>query len=92
MRSNGNVVRQASFSIAAREENLVAARNKHSDPRASAVDQVGEDLVTNPEAQSIPEELLMDPEDPAGDQIVRYSNRTKPQMQILSTTRPEETY
>ncbi|MCB9876417.1 MAG: hypothetical protein H6835_02355 [Planctomycetes bacterium] len=37
--------------------------------------QVGEDLVTNPEARSVPEELLIGPRNPRGDRVLQRSNR-----------------
>ena len=46
--------------------------------------QVGEDLVTNPEAQSIPEEILMDWWDSTNYRMVTASNRTTEGGQILS--------
>ena len=38
--------------------------------------QVGEDLVTNPEGESIPEELLLSTRGPRDDRFIRSSNRT----------------
>ena len=46
--------------------------------------QVGEDLVTNPEEQSIPEEILMDWWDSTNYRMVTASNRTTAGGQILS--------
>ena len=46
--------------------------------------QVGEDLVTNPEEQSIPEEILMDWWDSTNYRLVTTSNRTTDGGQILS--------
>lgn len=37
--------------------------------------QVGEDLVTNPDEASVPEELLLAPRNPARDRVVQRSNR-----------------
>jgi len=45
--------------------------------------QVGEDMVTNPEDQSIAEELLVSPSEPKDDVLVRTSNRTKDGAHIL---------
>ena len=46
--------------------------------------QVGEDLVTNPEAQSIPEEILLDWWDTNDYRVVTMSNRTTDGGRILS--------
>ncbi len=46
--------------------------------------QVGEDLVTNPEAQSIPEEILLDWWDTNNYRVVRTSNRTTDGGRILT--------
>ena len=48
--------------------------------------QVGEDLVTNPEEQSIPEEILLDWWDSNNYRIVKTSNRTADGGQILTDT------
>ena len=48
--------------------------------------QVGEDLVTNPEAQSIPEEILMDWSDSNIYRVVTTSNRTTDGGRILTDT------
>ena len=46
--------------------------------------QVGEDLVTNPEEQSIPEEILLDWWDSNNYRIVKTSNRTADSGRILT--------
>ena len=46
--------------------------------------QVGEDLVTNPEEQSIPEEILMDWWDSSNYRVVKISNRTIDNKRILT--------
>lgn len=46
--------------------------------------QVGEDMVTNPRADSIAEELLLSPVNPAEDIFVRRSNRTKGGARVLA--------
>ena len=46
--------------------------------------QVGEDLVTNPEAQSIPEEILLDWRDSSLYRVVSNSNRTPDNDRILT--------
>ena len=45
--------------------------------------QVGEDLVTNPGMESIPEELLLSPRSSAGDRFVRGSNRVDSGQTVL---------
>ncbi|MCA8952263.1 MAG: hypothetical protein KDE27_22320 [Planctomycetes bacterium] len=52
--------------------------------------QVGEDLVTNPEGASLPEELVLDPRDARLDQVVRRSNRTEEGTAILTAAQAEQ--
>lgn len=47
--------------------------------------QVGEDLVTNPEEQSIPEEILLGWWSDDGHEVKQYSNRTKLEERVLQT-------
>ena len=57
-------------------EDIVYQTGGHGRPRNYYVNtQVGEDLVTNPEGESIPEEVLLGSGGPAGDQHVQSSNR-----------------
>lgn len=46
--------------------------------------QRGEDLVTNPNAASIPEELLLSPRNPRTDRVLQFSNRVKGEQSLLS--------
>jgi hypothetical protein len=52
--------------------------------------QVGENLVTNPDAFSIPEEILLGAKPGSGYNIVRRSNQLPGSEQILSTAKLEE--
>ena len=52
--------------------------------------QVGEDLVTNPEVESIAEELLLSPRSPEGDRFVRASNRVADGQTVLSDDHRDE--
>jgi hypothetical protein len=52
--------------------------------------QVGEDLVTNPEEQSVPEEVLLDWWRVSRSKVMRKSNRTKNGKPILSDKHLEE--
>lgn len=52
--------------------------------------QVGEDLVTNPEGESIPEEVLLASSGPAGDQHIRSSNRAPEGEALLSVAHRNE--
>ncbi|MCA8965808.1 MAG: hypothetical protein KDC48_13070 [Planctomycetes bacterium] len=47
--------------------------------------QVGDDLVTNPQAESVPEELLLSPRNPAGDRVMQRSNRAPAGQDSLLT-------
>ena len=46
--------------------------------------QIGEDLVTNPEAQSIPEEILLSARNGGGYSVVSYSNQVDAGEQLIS--------
>ena len=46
--------------------------------------QVGEDLVTNPDSESIPEEILLSPRSPSDDRVIRRSNRLPGEGPLLS--------
>tara|TARA_R110002094_G_scaffold16941_5_gene28485 strand:- start:288 stop:2729 length:2442 start_codon:yes stop_codon:yes gene_type:complete len=46
--------------------------------------QKGEDLVTNPDAASIPEELLLSPRNPRTDRLLQISNRAGDGQSLLS--------
>ena len=46
--------------------------------------QVGEDLITNPDAESIPEEILLSATDSNDYTLVRYSNQVADGVQILT--------
>ena len=52
--------------------------------------QVGEDMVTNPEDESIAEEVLLSPSGPRDDALVRTSNRTKDGARILGDAHLEQ--
>jgi hypothetical protein len=46
--------------------------------------QVGEDLVTNPGSQSVPEEMLLSPRNPRTDRIMQRSNQMSGEGSIIS--------
>ncbi|MCR9243893.1 MAG: PEP/pyruvate-binding domain-containing protein [bacterium] len=46
--------------------------------------QCGEDLVTNPEAESIPEELLLSPRNPRKDRLLQRSNQQEGDASLLT--------
>ncbi|MFT7537831.1 MAG: hypothetical protein ACI85K_003792 [Hyphomicrobiaceae bacterium] len=46
--------------------------------------QMGEDLVTNPDAASVPEELLLSPRNPRTDRVLQRSNRVSNGKSLLS--------
>ncbi|MEC7725389.1 MAG: PEP/pyruvate-binding domain-containing protein, partial [Planctomycetota bacterium] len=52
--------------------------------------QVGEDLVTNPEAASVPEELLLSPRNPRRDRVLQRSNRGSDGASLLSSKHRQE--
>ncbi|MEC8251592.1 MAG: PEP/pyruvate-binding domain-containing protein [Planctomycetota bacterium] len=52
--------------------------------------QVGEDLVTNPEAASVPEELLLSPRNPRRDRVLQRSNRATDGASLLSSKHRQE--
>jgi len=52
--------------------------------------QLGEDMVTNPEGQSIPEEVLLSPSSSRDDTIVTYSNRVQGDQEILSRAHADQ--
>jgi len=52
--------------------------------------QQGEDLVTNPDEASIPEELLLSPRNPRRDRVLQYSNRTGHEVSLLNPLQRED--
>jgi len=63
----------------------VLYKAQHQDMRLYYVNtQVGEDLVTNPEAESVPEELLLSPRNPRRDRVLQHSNRAEGDGSLLS--------
>lgn len=66
-------------------EDIVYQTGGDGRPRMYYVNtQVGEDLVTNPEGESIPEELLLSTRAPRDDRFIRSSNRTADGAAILN--------
>jgi len=64
----------------------VLYKAQHPDMRLYYVNaQVGEDLVTNPEAESVPEELLLSPRNPKRDRVLQRSNRVEGGESLLSS-------
>lgn len=52
--------------------------------------QQGEDLVTNPNEASIPEELLLSPRNPRTDRVLQFSNRTGHDVSLLSAPQRQQ--
>ena len=72
-------------------EDIVYQTGSHGRARTYYVNtQVGEDLVTNPEGESIPEELLLGSRGPADDRHIRSSNRAADGEAVLSAARRNE--
>ena len=65
-------------------DDIVYQTSEQSGRRYYVNVQVGEDLVTNPQAESIPEEILLHPSSARRDTQVRLSNRVPPDTSILS--------
>ncbi len=66
-------------------EDIVYQTGGDGRPRMYYVNtQVGEDLVTNPDGESIPEELLLSTRGPRDDRFIRSSNRTADGGAILN--------
>ncbi len=63
----------------------VVYKAQHPDTRLYYVNvQVSEDLVTNPDADSAPEELLLSPRNPRRDRVLQRSNRAEGDGSLLS--------
>ena len=72
-------------------EDIVYQTGGHGRPRNYYVNtQVGEDLVTNPEGESIPEELLLGSGGPGDDRHIRSSNRSPDGEELLSVAHRNE--
>jgi hypothetical protein len=52
--------------------------------------QQGEDLVTNPDESSIPEELLLSPRNPRRDRVLQYSNRASHEQSLLTDSQRQD--
>lgn len=52
--------------------------------------QQGEDLVTNPNEASIPEEVLLSPRNPRTDRVLQFSNRTGHEVSLLSDAQRQD--
>ncbi|MFT7618764.1 MAG: hypothetical protein ACI97A_002411 [Planctomycetota bacterium] len=70
--------------VAVTQDILYHKSNRKADLKYFVNTQVGEDLVTNPEEKSIPEEILLSPHFPCDDQVVRYSNHLKTSGLVLN--------
>ena len=69
----------------------VLYKAQHRDMRLYYVNsQVGEDLVTNPDAASVPEELLLSPRNPRRDRVLQRSNRAEDGASLLSAAHRSE--
>ncbi|MFN3244437.1 MAG: PEP/pyruvate-binding domain-containing protein [Planctomycetota bacterium] len=69
----------------------VLYKAQHPDLRLYYVNaQVGEDLVTNPDAESVPEELLLSPRNPRRDRVLQHSNRVDGDASVLSQAHRQE--
>ena len=72
-------------------EDIVYQTGGHGRPQNFYVNtQVGEDLVTNPDGESIPEELLLGPGGPADDRHIQSSNRAPEGEALLSAAHRNE--
>ena len=69
----------------------VLYKAQHPDLRLYYVNaQVGEDLVTNPDAESVPEELLLSPRNARRDRVLQRSNRAPSEASLLSAEHRQE--
>lgn len=72
-------------------EDIVYQTGSHGRPRSYYVNaQVGEDLVTNPEGESVPEEMLLSPRSARDDRYIRASNRASGEAPLLSEAHRNE--
>ena len=67
-------------------QDILYRTEEQSGPRFYVNAQVGEDLVTNPETGSTPEELLIGPRNPRSDQWIRYSSAKQQGESVLDAT------